>query len=97
MFVLLCVSVSGGICIHTHTQVGNDQGTQYRHGVYFHTPEQKASALKVFEEVKQKVIVLLLMHARAHMLACTRTNARMHARHGIQGPQRSIQGLGGGE
>jgi len=25
-------------------QVGNDKGTQYRHGVYYHTPEQKAVA-----------------------------------------------------
>jgi peptide-methionine (S)-S-oxide reductase len=25
-------------------QVGNDRGTQYRHGIYWHTPEQKAVA-----------------------------------------------------
>eukprot|EP00277_Geminigera_cryophila_P001474 CAMPEP_0179413146 /NCGR_PEP_ID=MMETSP0799-20121207/4919_1 /TAXON_ID=46947 /ORGANISM="Geminigera cryophila, Strain CCMP2564" /LENGTH=314 /DNA_ID=CAMNT_0021185551 /DNA_START=459 /DNA_END=1403 /DNA_ORIENTATION=+ len=25
-------------------QVGNDRGTQYRHGIYYHTPEQKATA-----------------------------------------------------
>lgn len=28
-------------------QVGNDKGTQYRHGVYYHTPSQKAIAEKV--------------------------------------------------
>jgi peptide-methionine (S)-S-oxide reductase len=28
-------------------QVGNDQGTQYRHGVYYHSPEQK----KIAEEI----------------------------------------------
>ena len=33
-------------------QVGNDRGTQYRHGVYFHTPQQKADAEAVFAEIK---------------------------------------------
>ena len=28
-------------------QVGNDKGTQYRHGVYYHTPEQEKVAQKV--------------------------------------------------
>ena len=28
-------------------QVGNDKGTQYRHGVYYHTPEQKEIAKRV--------------------------------------------------
>jgi peptide-methionine (S)-S-oxide reductase len=28
-------------------QVGNDKGTQYRHGVYYHTPAQKDVALQV--------------------------------------------------
>lgn len=28
-------------------QVGNDKGTQYRHGVYYHTAAQKAIAEKV--------------------------------------------------
>lgn len=28
-------------------QVGNDKGTQYRHGVYYHTPSQKKIAEKV--------------------------------------------------
>ena len=36
-------------------QVGNDRGTQYRHGVYYYTPEQKAEAESVFEEVKAKL------------------------------------------
>lgn len=30
-------------------QVGNDKGTQYRHGVYYHTPEQKKVATKIVE------------------------------------------------
>ena len=25
-------------------QVGNDRGTQYRHGIYYHSPEQQAVA-----------------------------------------------------
>ena len=33
-------------------QVGNDRGTQYRHGVYFHTPQQKADAEAVFAQIK---------------------------------------------
>jgi len=33
-------------------QVGNDRGTQYRHGVYYHTPQQKADAEAVFEQIK---------------------------------------------
>ena len=28
-------------------QVGNDRGTQYRHGIYFHTPEQKEVAEQI--------------------------------------------------
>jgi len=36
-------------------QVGNDRGTQYRHGVYFNTPQQKAEAEGVFSEVKTKL------------------------------------------
>ena len=36
-------------------QVGNDRGTQYRHGVYYYSPEQKAEAEAVFEEVKAKM------------------------------------------
>lgn len=28
---------------------GNDRGTQYRHGIYFHTPAQEAAAARVFE------------------------------------------------
>ena len=30
-------------------QVGNDKGTQYRHGIYYHTPAQKQTAEKVVE------------------------------------------------
>jgi peptide-methionine (S)-S-oxide reductase len=32
-------------------QVGNDRGTQYRHGIYPHTPEQEATAKEVLEAV----------------------------------------------
>lgn len=35
-------------------QVGNDQGTQYRHGVYFHTKEQKEVARKVVDSYGPK-------------------------------------------
>lgn len=33
---------------------GNDRGTQYRTGVYFHTPEQEATAQAKFEELKSQ-------------------------------------------
>jgi len=32
-------------------QVGNDRGTQYRHGVYYYTEDQKKAAQEVFDEV----------------------------------------------
>ncbi len=32
---------------------GNDQGTQYRSGIYFSTPDQQEVALAVIEELKQ--------------------------------------------
>jgi peptide methionine sulfoxide reductase MsrA len=38
-----------------HTQVGNDRGTQYRHGVYYHSEEQKKAAEQVFSEIKTQV------------------------------------------
>ena len=36
-------------------QVGNDRGTQYRHGVYYHSEEQRAAAQAVFDEVKKEL------------------------------------------
>lgn len=36
-------------------QVGNDRGTQYRHGVYYHTEEQKTAAQEVFTKVESEV------------------------------------------
>jgi len=33
-------------------QVGNDRGTQYRHGVYYHTEAQKKEAEEVFKEIE---------------------------------------------
>lgn len=33
---------------------GNDRGTQYRTGVYFHTPEQEAQAKQRFQEVQEE-------------------------------------------
>lgn len=36
-------------------QVGNDRGTQYRHGVYYHTDEQKIAAQEVFTKVESEV------------------------------------------
>lgn len=35
-------------------RVGNDRGTQYRHGVYFHTEEQKDIAQKYFTKLQEK-------------------------------------------
>jgi peptide-methionine (S)-S-oxide reductase len=35
-------------------QVGNDRGTQYRHGIYFHSPEQEATAKAALEKEQGK-------------------------------------------
>lgn len=35
-------------------QVGNDRGSQYRHGIYFHTPEQFQTAQKYLQEVQEQ-------------------------------------------
>mmetsp|Transcript_11039 Transcript_11039/g.28658 ORF Transcript_11039/g.28658 Transcript_11039/m.28658 type:complete len:211 (-) Transcript_11039:617-1249(-) len=35
-------------------QVGNDRGTQYRHGVYYHSEGQRAAAQEVFDKVKEE-------------------------------------------
>lgn len=37
----------------TLNRQGNDMGTQYRSAVYFHTPEQEATAREVIKEVAQ--------------------------------------------
>ena len=33
-------------------QVGNDRGTQYRHGIYYHSEEQKEAASELLDEVE---------------------------------------------
>lgn len=35
-------------------QVGNDRGPQYRHGIYFHSPEQEAAAKAALEKEQAK-------------------------------------------
>lgn len=35
-------------------QVGNDRGTQYRHGIYTHTSEQLATARQTFEDAQMR-------------------------------------------
>jgi len=35
-------------------RVGNDRGTQYRHGVYFHTDAQAEAAERVLEQVRER-------------------------------------------
>lgn len=35
-------------------QVGNDRGPQYRHGVYYHTEEQREKGQAVFEALQKK-------------------------------------------
>lgn len=35
-------------------QVGNDKGTQYRHGIYYHTDAQKEIATKIVEKFGDK-------------------------------------------
>lgn len=39
----------------TLNRQGADRGTQYRSGIYFHTPEQQAVAREVMDEVDAKV------------------------------------------
>jgi peptide-methionine (S)-S-oxide reductase len=36
------------------TGQGADSGTQYRSAIFYHSPEQKETALKILEEVKEK-------------------------------------------
>lgn len=36
-------------------QVGNDRGTQYRHGIYTHTAEQAKAAARVVEQVQARL------------------------------------------
>lgn len=33
-------------------QVGNDRGTQYRHGIYYHNENQKEIAFELLEKLK---------------------------------------------
>jgi len=49
----LCKVLFGRINPSLKDQVGNDRGTQYRHGIYYHSPEQKEEAEKVVAEVKE--------------------------------------------
>lgn len=37
--------------IYKLNQVGNDRGTQYRHGIYYHNDEQEEVALKLLSSV----------------------------------------------
>lgn len=37
--------------VYKLNQVGNDRGTQYRHGIYYHTREQKEVALDMLEKI----------------------------------------------
>ncbi|EKX53966.1 hypothetical protein GUITHDRAFT_100216 [Guillardia theta CCMP2712] len=54
-FKQLCQVLFGKINPSLKDQVGNDRGSQYRHGIYFHTPEQKAEAEEAIQEVKAKL------------------------------------------
>ena len=40
----LCKKLLSTIDATLRNQVGNDRGTQYRHGIYYHSPEQQAVA-----------------------------------------------------
>ena len=37
-----------------HVRQGNDRGTQYRSGIYYHTEEQKEVATAFIQEVQPK-------------------------------------------
>lgn len=37
-----------------HTRQGNDRGTQYRSGIYYHTEQQKEVATAFIQEVQPK-------------------------------------------
>jgi len=41
-----------GGSMHTKNQVGNDRGSQYRHGIYPHTPVQRAEAEAYISELQ---------------------------------------------
>jgi peptide-methionine (S)-S-oxide reductase len=45
-------------------QVGNDKGTQYRHGVYYHTPEQKEAAEKIIKSFGEDCVTEVLPASR---------------------------------
>lgn len=40
----------------TLNRQGNDQGTQYRSAIYYHTEEQRAEAAEFFEELKRQKV-----------------------------------------
>ncbi|KAL7544831.1 hypothetical protein ACHAWF_008195 [Thalassiosira exigua] len=39
--------------VYKLNQVGNDRGTQYRHGVYYHDDDQRDAAAKLLEELRR--------------------------------------------
>lgn len=39
----------------TLNRQGNDAGTQYRSGIYYHTPEQQTAAQNALEDVQSKI------------------------------------------
>ena len=45
----LCDKLLSTVDSSALNRVGNDRGTQYRHGLYFHTPEQQAAATRAIE------------------------------------------------
>ena len=40
--------------VYKLNQVGNDRGTQYRHGIYYHDDEQRRVAEELLNELRQK-------------------------------------------
>ena len=47
-------SQTWGMVTPDHTRQGNDRGTQYRSGIYYHTEEQQEIASAFIQEVQPK-------------------------------------------
>ena len=75
----LCDKLLSTVDSSALNRVGNDRGTQYRHGLYFHTPEQQAAATRAIEREQKmqgnRQVVTEVKAARVFGRRRTTTNA----------------------